>query len=66
VTADGWKVARFYARLESRVFRPALTALQGRGIADANPKLSRALAKVDHEFDALIVAAFPSIKQEAA
>lgn len=66
VTAYGWKVARLYARLEARVFRPALTALHGRGIADPAPKLSRALAKVDHELDALIVVAFPSIEEQAA
>jgi hypothetical protein len=66
VTADGWKVARFYARLEARVFRPALTALQGRGLADPSPKLSRALAKVDHEIDTLITTAFPALKEEAA
>lgn len=66
VTVYGWKVARLYARLEARIFRPALTALHGRGIADPAPKLSRALTKVDHELDALIVAAFPSIEEQAA
>lgn len=66
VTPYGWKVARLYARLDARIFRPALTALQGRGITDPTPKLSRALAKVDHELDTLIAAAFPSIKEKAA
>jgi hypothetical protein len=66
VTPYGWKVARLYARLDARIFRPALTALQGRGIADPVPKLSWAFAKVDHELDALITAAFPSIQQKAA
>lgn len=66
VTPYGWKVARLYARLDARIFRPALTALQGRGITDPAPKLSRALAKVDHELDTLIAAAFPSIKEKAA
>lgn len=66
VTPYGWKVARLYARLDARIFRPALTALQGRGIADPVPQLSRALAKVDHELDTLIAAAFPSIKKKAA
>ena len=66
VTPYGWKVARLYARLDARIFRPALTALQGRGIVDPVPKLSRAFAKVDHELDTLITAAFPSIKEKAA
>ena len=66
VTPYGWKVARLYARLEARVFRPALTALHGRGIADPAPKLARALTRVDLELDALIAAAFPAIKEEAA
>lgn len=66
VTPYGWKVARLYARLDARIFRPALTALQGRGITDPAPKLSLALAKVDHELDTLIAAAFPLIKEKAA
>lgn len=66
VTPYGWKIARLYARLEARIFRPALTALEGEHVADPLPKLSRALAKVDHELDALIFSAFPSIKEKAA
>ena len=66
VTPYGWKVARLFARLEARIFRPALTALQGLGISDPAPKLSRAFAKVDHELDTLITAAFPAIKEKAA
>lgn len=66
VTPYGWKVARLYARLDARVFRPVLTALEGQGLTDPSPKLSHALAKVDHELDALIGAAFPSIKEKAA
>jgi len=66
VTPYGWKVARLYARLDARIFRPALTALQGQGIADPAPKLSRALAKVDHELDTLITAAFPAGKKKVA
>jgi hypothetical protein len=66
VTPYGWKVARLYARLDARIFRPALTALQGQGIADPVPQLSRALAKVDHELDTLIAAALPSVKKKAA
>ncbi|HEX3128230.1 MAG TPA: hypothetical protein VH394_12945, partial [Thermoanaerobaculia bacterium] len=70
VEKDGQKprgfVLAIHARLDARIFRPALTALQGRGIADPAPKLSRALAKVDHELDTLIAAAFPSAKKKAA
>jgi hypothetical protein len=66
VTPYGWKIARLYARLEARIFRPALTALEGEHVADPLPKLSRALAKVDHELDTLIFSAFPSIKEKAA
>jgi hypothetical protein len=66
VTPYGWKVARLYARLEARVFRPALTVLEGGGVAEPLPKLSRALAKVDHELDTLIFSAFPSVEEKAA
>ena len=66
VTPYGWKIARLYARLEARIFRPAFTALEGEHVADPLPKLSRALAKVDHELDTLIFSAFPSIKEKAA
>ncbi|HSG39542.1 MAG TPA: hypothetical protein VLE27_07870 [Thermoanaerobaculia bacterium] len=66
VTPYGWKVARLYARLDARIFRPALTALQGRGIADPVPQLSRALAKVDHELNELIAEAFPAVNKKAA
>jgi predicted MarR family transcription regulator len=67
VTPYGWKVARLYARLEARVFRPALTAIEGQSVADPTPKLSKALAKVDHEMDTLIASALPQKeKAEAA
>ena len=66
VTPYGWKVARFYARLEARVFRPGSAALEGRGVADPSPKLSRAIAKVDHEIDTLIASAFPETREKAA
>jgi hypothetical protein len=62
VTPYGWKVARFFARLDARVFRPALTALDPGSIATPQPRLARALAKVDHEMDTLILSAFPSRK----
>ena len=66
VTPYGWKIARLYARLEARVFRPALTAMEGQAVADPTPKLTRALAKVDQELDTLIFSAFPPMKEKAA
>lgn len=66
VTPYGWKLARFYARLDARVLRPALMALNGQRIVDPHSKLSRTLAKVDNELDGLIQAAFPSQGERAA
>jgi hypothetical protein len=66
VTPYGWKVARLYARLEARVFRPALAALEGQSVDTPTPKLAQALAKVDHELDTLIFLAFPAQKAKAA
>lgn len=66
VTPYGWKVARLYARLDARVFRPALTALEGQSVDAPTPKLAQALAKVDHELDTLISSAFPAQKEKAA
>ena len=66
VTPYGWKVARLYARLEARIFRPALVAFGDQGVAAPTSKLARALAKVDHEMDTLIVSAFPSQEAKAA
>jgi hypothetical protein len=66
VTPYGWKVARLYARLEARVFRPALVAIEGQDVATPTPKLARALAKVDHEMDTLIALAFPVQESKAA
>jgi hypothetical protein len=66
VTPYGWKVARLYARLDARVFRPALTALEGQSVETPTPKLAQALAKVDHELDTLISSAFPAQKAKAA
>lgn len=62
VTPYGWKVARFFARLDTRVFRPALVALDPHSVATPQPRLARALVKVDAELDALIQAAFPLCK----
>lgn len=65
VTPYGWKLARFYARLDARVLRPALTALDDQRLVDPHPKLSRSLAKVDNQLDELIEAAFPSQREAA-
>lgn len=65
VTPYGWKLARFYARLDARVLRPALTAIESPAIADPHPKLSRALDQVDRQLDSLIQKAFPP-EQKAA
>jgi hypothetical protein len=62
VTPYGWKVARFFARLDARVFRPALVALDPHSVAAPQPRLARALARVDGEIDALVQAAFPLCK----
>ncbi len=58
LTPYGWKVSRLYARLEARVFGPALTAMNDSRAA-LPTGLKRALAGVDAQFDALIGQAFP-------
>lgn len=61
LTPCGWKVARLYARLEARVLRPALTAMN----ADAPmmpASLRHALKAVDAQLDQLITEAFPGAK----
>jgi hypothetical protein len=62
LTPYGWKVARFFARLDARVFRPALVALDPQSVAAPQPRLARALAKADLEIDALVQTAFPLCK----
>lgn len=59
LTPYGWKVARLYARLEARIFRPALTAMNGPPPALPG-KLRQTLAAVDARFDELIDDAFPA------
>jgi len=61
LTPSGWKLARLYARLEARVFRPALTAINGPPMALPGA-LERALAQVDAQLDQLIGQAFPARK----
>ncbi len=55
----GCRLARFYARLEARVFRPALTTLNGVRASPASQPLKRALRTLDQELDRIIIAAFP-------
>jgi hypothetical protein len=59
LTPYGWKLARLYARLEARIFRPALTAMNGPPVALPG-KLRQTLAAVDARFDELIGQAFPA------
>ncbi len=61
LTPYGWKLARLYARLEARVFRPALTAMAPSG-AVMPQGLKRALEAVDSELDQIITEAFPKRK----
>jgi hypothetical protein len=65
VTPYGWKLSRLYARLEARVFRPSLVAFEPQGVAQPHPKLTRALATVDHQLDVLVLAAFPPNRKAA-
>ena len=57
-TPYGWKVSRLFARLEARVFRPAMAAF-GRDVTGLPPPLRNALQQVDEQLDALISAAVP-------
>jgi hypothetical protein len=59
LTPYGWKLARLYARLEARIFRPALTAMNDPP-APLPGRLKQALAAVDAQFDQLISQSFPA------
>src|SRR5438046_9220417 len=59
LTPYGWKLARLYARLEARIFRPALTAMNDPPAALPG-RLKQALAAVDAQFDQLISQSFPA------
>jgi len=58
VTPYGWKVARLFARLESRVFRPAMAMFTANDAVLPFP-LRKALDHVDAQLDVLIYDAFP-------
>jgi hypothetical protein len=45
LTPYGWRLARFYARLEARVFRPALTAMNAPP-PGSNASLNKALQTI--------------------
>ena len=58
LTPHGWKVSRLFARLEARVFRPAMAAF-GDDVTGLPPPLRAALRRVDDQLDALIQHAIP-------
>ncbi|HEX6878815.1 MAG TPA: hypothetical protein VF135_00495 [Terriglobales bacterium] len=58
LTPHGWKVSRLFARLEARVFRPAMAAF-GDDVTGLPPPLRTALRRVDTELDALTQQAVP-------
>ncbi len=58
LTPYGWKLARLYARLEARVFRPVLTAINP-SAAMLPQTLRRSLETADSELDQIIHEAFP-------
>jgi hypothetical protein len=61
VTPYGWKVARLFSRLESRVFRPAMAMFTANDAVLPFP-LRQSLDRVDAELDLLIYDAFPLMK----
>ena len=58
VTPYGWKSARLFARLETRVFRPAFAMFTGNDAVLPFP-LRASLNRVDAQLDQLIYQAFP-------
>ena len=61
LTPYGWRLARFYARLEARVFRPALTAMHVPP-TQSNAPFNKALQTIDAELDRFVAQAFPARK----
>jgi len=61
MTPYGWKVARLFSRLESRVFRPAMAMFTSND-AVLPTAFRHALDRVDAEMDWLIYDAFPMTK----
>jgi hypothetical protein len=58
LTPHGWKLSRLFARLEARVFRPAMAAF-GDDVTGLPPPLRTALGCVDRELAARIQQAVP-------
>ena len=61
LTPYGWKIARLFSRLESRVFRPAVAMFTGNDAVLPFP-LRASLDRVDSQLDELIYQAFPQAK----
>jgi len=61
LTPYGWRLARFYARLEARVFRPTLTAMHDPPI-ESNAPLTKALQTIDAQLDRFFDQSFPGRK----
>ena len=64
LTPYGWKVARLFTRLETRVFRPALAMFTANDAVLPFP-LRASLNRVDQQMDELIYQAFPQTKAAA-
>jgi len=61
LTSYGWKIARLFSRLESRVFRPAVAIFATNDAVLPFP-LRASLDRVDNQLDELIYQAFPQAK----
>jgi hypothetical protein len=61
VTPYGWKVARLFSRLESRVFRPAIALFTNNDAVLPFPWRA-SLNRVDNQLDQLIYQAFPQTR----
>jgi hypothetical protein len=61
LTPYGWKIARLFSRLESRVFRPAVAMFTGNDAVLPFP-LRASLDRVDAQMDELIYQSFPQTK----
>ena len=57
LTPYGWKVCRFFTRLNARVFRPTFVAITSTEASFYPQSLRKALKRVDREIDRLINAA---------
>jgi len=60
-TPYGWKIARLFSSLESRVFRPAVAMFTGNDAVLPFPRRA-SLDRVDAQMDELIYQSFPQAK----